>query len=174
MTRDEVAGVILERILTAEGGVANVGDGQGVTRFGQTPRWLATFGFPPPETSDQALANYRTWLVRTRLIAVCDEPDVFAWCVIDWAVQSGHVVAVRALQRALGIHIDGIIGPETEDAVLQCNRRRMAVALIAANVRFEGRLVTDDPKQYARFAAGWANRNAVQIEALATSEETGC
>lgn len=166
MTRDEAAGVILERVLGAEGGIQDVGDGQGVTRFGQTPRWLATFGFAAPETRDQALMNYRTWLVRTRLIAVCDYPDVFAWAVIDWAVQSGHTVALRALQRALKIHVDGLMGPETEDAIANCDRHQVAIALIAANVRFEGRLVTDDPKQYARFAAGWANRNAQQIEAL--------
>lgn len=166
MTRDEAAGVVLALVVDAEGGIKDVGDGKGVTRFGQTPAWLQHWGLPTPTTPDQALANYRVWLVRTRLISLCDYPDVLAWAVIDWAVQSGHLVAIRALQRALGVRPDGIIGPETDAAIERCDRRRIAGDVIAANVQFEGRLVEADPKQYSRYAAGWANRNAKQIRAL--------
>lgn len=166
MTRDEAAGVILQRVIEREGGIADVGDGKGVTRWGQTPAWLQACGFASPATVADALANYRTWLVRTRLIAVCDMPDAFADAVVDWAVHSGHVAAIRALQIALGIRADGMIGPETEAAIEATDRRRMAAKIVGARVRFIGRTVTTSPTQYARFAAGWMNRLAGQIEAL--------
>jgi lysozyme family protein len=173
MTRGDGAGWVIALVLGWEGDIKDVGDGQGVTRFGQTPRWLAQFGFEPPETRDQAVANYRTWLVRTGLIGLCDYPDTLALAVIDWAVHSGHVTAIRGLQRALDLPADGIYGPETQTAVDRLDsargarsRRSVAVHVLAARMRFVGRLVTDRPAD-ARFAAAWSNRLADQVERLA-------
>lgn len=166
MTRDEAADVIIGRVLVREGGIADIGDGKGETRFGQTPGWLATFGFTAPKTQTDAAANYRTWLVRTRLIGVCDEPDAFADNTIDYAVHAGHPVAIRALQRALGIKADGIYGPETQEAVDQCDRGRSAKGVLGARMRDIGRLITDAPQKHARFAAGWLSRLAGQVETL--------
>lgn len=166
MTRDEAAGIVIERVLEREGGIADVGDGMGVTRFGQTAGWLAHFGLPVPTTPEEAMANYRTWLVRTRLIGVCDKADAFADGVIDWAVHAGHTVAIRGLQKALGIPVDGILGPETQAAIDASDRMVMGRKVIAARLRSLGRLITDAPGRHARYAAGWMNRLADQIEAL--------
>lgn len=166
MTRDEAATVILTRVIAREGGIADVGDGSGLTRFGQTPAWLRTFGFAPPTTADEALANYQTWLVRTRLIGLCDAPDVLADAVIDWAVNAGHTTAIAALQRALGVHVDGILGPETQAAIERADRRRIGARVVAAKVRFRGVLIAGNPANYAKFARGWLTRDAEQIEAL--------
>ena len=83
MTRDQVAATIIDKILQREGGVADVGDGKGVTRFGQTPEWLETFGLEPPQTRADAAVNYHSWLDRTGLIGLCDAPDALADAVID-------------------------------------------------------------------------------------------
>jgi lysozyme family protein len=166
VTRDEAAGVLVGRVLVREGGIADVGDGKGVTRFGQTPGWLDQFGFTPPRTPAEAEANYRTWLVRTRLIGVCDVPDAFADGVIDWAVHAGHPVSIRGLQRALGVMVDGVLGPETQAAIDACDRALIGRKVLASRVRSIGRLITDAPQKHARFAAGWLNRLADQIEAL--------
>jgi lysozyme family protein len=173
MTRDDGAAWVIALVLSWEGGIADVGDGKGVTRWGQTPQWLAQFGFEPPKTRDQAVANYRTWLVRTRLIGLCDYPDTLALAVIDWAVSSGHAEAIRGLQRALGTAVDGIYGPETQDLVDRLDscpgarsRQSVAARVLAARMRFIGRLVTDKPTN-ARFAAGWNDRLADQVERLA-------
>lgn len=166
MTRDEAAGVLIARVLADEGGVGQVPGETWTTYWGQTPRWLATFGFPTPTSADEAAANYRTWLNRTGLIGLCDYPDPFAQAVIDWAVNSGHPVAIRALQRRVGATVDGIYGPETQAAVDRVDRRRAAAGVVADRLRFLGRIVTDDPAQHARNMAGWANRVALQIEAL--------
>lgn len=167
MTRDEAAAVILARVIAREGGIRDVGDGKGTTRFGQTPDWLHQWGFPAPTTVAEAGANYRTWLVRTRLIGVCDFPDALSDAVIDFAVHAGHPLVIRALQRALGVTADGIIGPETQEAIDQCDRALVARAVLAARIRYFGRLITDAPDRFARYAAGWMNRIAVQVESLA-------
>lgn len=166
MTKDEVAGVVVARVIQREGGVADVGDGKGLTSFGQTPGWLMQFGLPAPRTPDEAIANYRTWLVRTRLIGVCDQADSLADGTIDFAVHSGHQVAIRGLQRALGIAVDGILGPETQAAVDRCDRALIGRRIVADRLRFLGRLITQAPQQNSRWAAGWMNRLADQIEAL--------
>lgn len=167
MTRDQAATVILERVLDHEGGVGQVDGESWITRFGQTPQWLKTFGFQSPETREDALANYKTWLVRTRLVGLCDVPDVLAMAVIDWAVNAGHPVAIQALQRALGVQADGILGPETQEAIDGCDRQKTAARVVAALVRFRGTLISGNPSRFARYAKGWAYRDADQIEALA-------
>lgn len=166
MTRDEAATVVLEKVLDAEGGIADVGDGAGLTRFGQTSAWLSTFGFQPPATRDEALANYRVWLVRTHLIEVCDYPDALAHKVVDWAVNTSHTVAIIALQRALGLKADGILGPETQTAIEGCDRRQIAGKVFAAHLRFRGELITGNPIKFARFARGWLYRDATLIPEL--------
>lgn len=168
MTRDEAATVVLERVLAYEGGIGQVDGESWVTRFGQTPQWLRQFGFQPPSTVDDALANYRTWLVRTRLIGVCEVPDVLAVSVVDWAVHSGHTIPIAALQRALGVKADAIFGPETQRAVDGCMRRWVASSVLAQRGRFFGELITGNPIRYARYAKGWMARLSDQVEDLFT------
>jgi lysozyme family protein len=166
MTRDEAAALIVGKVIEREGGIADVGDGKGITRFGQTTAWLEQFGFKPPINIVEAENNYLTWLVRTRLIGICDRADSLADLVIDAAVHAGHPWAIKALQHALGLTIDGIWGPETQAAVDGCDRPRIARHVIADRVREDGRLIERDPGRYARYAHGWANRRAAQIESL--------
>lgn len=144
----------------------NVGDGAGETRWGQTPAWLATFGFSSPNSAADAAQNYRTWLVRTGLIHLCDYPDDLADSTIDFAVNSGHRTAIRELQRALGAKPDGVLGPETQAAIESCDRPRIARRMLGGRLRFLGRLITDQPERQSRWAAGWMNRLANQIEVL--------
>ena len=165
MTRDEAAGVVLLRVLDWEGGVADVGDGHGVTRFGQTPGWLQQFGLPAPMTTGEALANYRTWLVKTGILGACDAPDIFAVAVVDWAVHAGHRVAIRGLQLALKEAADGVWGPETQAAVDAADRHALACRLVAARARFTFGLLADPAR--SQWARGWGHRIADQIEALA-------
>jgi lysozyme family protein len=173
MTRDDAAGYVLALVLEWEGGCADVGDGKGETYWGQTPGWLESFGFAVPTTRDEAVANYRTWLVRTRLIGVCDYPDALALAVVDWAVHAGHTTAIRSLQRALGVTPDGILGPETQESIDRLDslpgsrsRQRIAARVVADRLRSLGRIVTDHPAADARYAAGWMARVADQVERL--------
>ena len=164
--RDEV----IRRILEREGGVADVGDGKGVTRFGQTPAWLEQFDLPIPTNEAEAADNYAAWLAITGLDAVVgDEADVLADFVIDFAVHSGHPPAIAALQIALGhLKVDRVIGPKTRaavDALDQVHGRRKAVAVsvFAEELRYQGRAITSNPAKHAKQAHGWANRNADKL-----------
>lgn len=166
MSRDDAATVILERILAREGGIADIHDGAGLTRFGQTPNWLRTWGLRAPETAEQALANYREWLTRTKLIGLCDLPDALADVVIDFAVNAGHWPAIMALQHALRVKADGVLGPLTQTAIDTCRRRKVAAEVLASKIRYHGELVTGNPIRFAQFAKGWAYRDAGQVAAL--------
>lgn len=152
--------------VTAEGGIGDAGDGEGVTHFGQTDRWLSEFHLPTPTTPQQAVLNFLTWLEVVGLSAVCGQADTFALIMIDWAINSGHRPAIVALQLALGVSADGIIGPVTIGALSQANRERLARQMMAAQIRFRGAIITANPAKMSKFAKGWAARDAAKIERL--------
>lgn len=163
--RDE----IVDRVIAREGGVAQVVGETWITRWGQTPQWLATFKLPTPISVEEAHDNYVAWLHLTRLDRLIGEtPDVLADVVIDYAVHSGHTTAIRALQDAVNVPADGVIGPVTLEAVrIDSDRRRAAALIIAARSEHQGRLIARKPQQFAIYALGWARRQAEFIRALA-------
>jgi lysozyme family protein len=166
MTRDDNALMLIGRVITREGGVKDVGDGKGITRYGQTDGWLHQYGLAPPKDAAAAAANYRTWLDRSGLIAICDQADSLAYAVIDFAVHSGASVSIEALQEALHVRADGLWGPITEHALRLMPRPALARRVVAERARFWGRLITEKPDRYAQYAHGWLNRLADEIEAL--------
>lgn len=174
--RDE----IIARILTREGDVADVGDGKGITRYGQTPGWLSQFNFRAPTNATEAAENYAEWMRITKLDQIiADQPDALADSVIDLAVHSGHVLAIMALQRAVHVTADGVIGPVTIGAVaIDEDRRRAAIGVIAWRMEQQGAIIARDWQlakqgklkgrdENAKNALGWARRNAEHIRGLA-------
>lgn len=161
---------LVRRVIEREGGVKDIGDGKGLTRWGQTLGWLSQFNLPAPVNQTEAAENYAEWLRLTRLDAIIgEEPDVASDEVIDFAVHSGHYAAIKALQTALGVTPDGTIGPKTLAALAAVNRSRLAVAVIAAEMKYQGGLITGQPNTYAQWAKGWANRNAEKLIRIAES-----
>ena len=158
---------VIQNVLDREGGIANVGDGEGVTRFGQTAQWLRQWRLPPPNTRDEAAMNYRSWIERVNLDVLCTADDQLPDIVIDFAVHSGERVAIAALQRAIGLKADGVIGPKTMTAVQTADRRHLAHWVIAERLELDNGLITDHPDDFARFARGWARRLGAQIRGLA-------
>jgi lysozyme family protein len=163
--RDALIALLLQR----EGGIADVGDGMGLTRFGQTPAWLEQFNLPIPETSEQAAENYAAWIAITGLDAVIgDSADTLADFVIDFAVHSGHQPAIRALQIVLGhLKVDGVMGPKTRGMIDALSvrvglRTKKAAAVLAEEMRYQGRIITSRPEKHV-YAHGWANRNADKL-----------
>lgn len=159
------ADMILDRILSEEGGIRDVADGKGLTRFGQTPEWLATWSLPVPTTRSAAKENYRLWLLRTGLIALCDRDDALANLTIDWAVHSGHILPIKALQRSLQVTADGILGAKTKAALTTAQRSRIATQILAARLRLIGSIAANRPDYVAR-NWGWFNRLANQLELI--------
>jgi lysozyme family protein len=160
---------VIQRVLLHEGGIADVGDGKGVTRYGQTPDWLATWGLTPPDSPEAAAENYAAWMAKIGLDAVCDTDVTLGCAVTDWAVHSGHVTAIKGLQQALGVTPDGVLGPKTRHALLAPGNgpawRRLTLGVHCARLEFLGRLLTDHPEKHAKYAAGWLNRMATNLRA---------
>lgn len=154
----------LTRLLVREGGVADVGDGKGVTRWGQTPEWLQAFGLQAPASATEAKQNYERWAAKTNLERVCQDGDALAEHLLDFAVHSGEGTAIRALQRIVGVAADGALGPQTLRALALCDRSHVAHKLFAYRLRLAGKLLAREENR--RYAAGWLARLADLAELL--------
>ena len=167
MTISRDVSSVIDRILISEGGVADVGDGMGVTRYGQTPIWLEDWGFVPPSNVSDAAANYEVWMKKLRLDDVIEKSPLVGYLVTDFAVMSHHLPAIKALQSALGVTADGVIGPVTLGALDGLNEHRLALRLLAARGRQLGGAMAMRRKDNRQFARGWMNRFGEQLEELA-------
>ncbi len=159
--------IVVNRVFQREGGVKDVGDGAGVTRWGQTDQWLKTFGLPTPQTIEQAAANYAEWMAQTKLDVIVDKDVELGDDVVDLAVNTGTQTAIRILQTALGVVSDGTIGKDTLAMVAFVNARHLRVEVLARDIEYHGRLITLHPDLYDQFASGWANRAAGKVRSLA-------
>jgi lysozyme family protein len=92
--------------------------------------------------------------------------DGLADIVLDIAVMSGATKAIKAVQAALGVAVDGVLGPRTMAALSASDRRQVTCNVIAWDLEFQGRIITDNP-QRAQYAAGWATRLAGHVRRLA-------
>ncbi len=157
--------VLVGRVLQREGGVVDVGDGKGITRWGQTPGWLAQFTLPTPGSSTDAAANYLTWIGLIGFHPIVDAGDDLADILLDIAVMSDHHKAIKALQQVLGVTVDGVLGQKTLAALAAADRRKLAYFTIAWDMEYQGSAITLNP-QRARYAKGWARRMAVHVRNL--------
>jgi lysozyme family protein len=169
MTETEIVDEVIER----EGGyVDNPADRGGPTKYGITLATLAAWRGASVDADDvaalsvtEARAIYANRYIRVPGFNLLTDPTLRA-VVVDAGVHSGPARAVRWLQEALRVPVDGILGPVTVHAANATDGRRTAIRLCCARVRFLGRLVTDDPKQSV-FAAGWLARVATIVEDIA-------
>ena len=170
---DSVVTAVIARLLEREGGIADVGDGAGVTRYGQTATWLAQWHLPTPVSPAAAAMNYRTWLERTELDALCTADDGLPDVVIDFAIHSGDRAAVMSLQRALQLDgardvvSDGVIGPVTMTALAVCRRSHVACQVHADRLAAVLALIGHRPDVYVQFAYGWGRRLADVLRRVA-------
>ncbi len=159
--------ILIERLLDHEGGIADVKDGMGVTRFGQTPGWLKRYGLPTPSNRDEAAANYRLWLAITELLPIVAPGDNLADILLDIAVMSDATKAIKALQAVFKVPVDGIIGPMTQYALDRADRKQLARDVIAWDMQFQARLVVNNPTLRLQWLEGWTNRMADHVRRLA-------
>jgi lysozyme family protein len=157
----------LTEVLKHEGGYADhPADPGGATNMGITHTTLAAWRGKPVTrqdvralTRDEAAAIYRAryWDV----IRGDDLPRGVDLCVFDFAVNSGPARAARSLQAALGVEMDGTIGPLTLAAAAKREPRALISDLCARRLAFLRSLST-----YSVFGRGW-ERRVSEIEAAA-------
>lgn len=162
---ETVCAIVIGKVLVREGGVADVGDGMGITRYGQTDGWLGQWGLPVPQNRTEAAANYRKWLALTHLEVLCTAPDALPDVVIDYAVNSGDPLPIEALQRALGLPHDGVLGAKTAAALANCNRLIVALNVLADRLELIGHLITHKTED-AKFADNWLHRIGEQVRTV--------
>jgi lysozyme family protein len=91
----------------------------------------------------------------------CDElPSGVDWCVFDWGVNSGMSRSAKALQRIVGVEVDGGIGPMTIQAVEDMAPEEIIIPMHTARQEFYEGLSTFDT-----FGRGWTRRNDETLEA---------
>ena len=153
-----------------EGGLSDhPADRRGLTKYGVTVetlmriRPLATHEDLRQLTKDEAIdVLTEEYALKPGFVQI--QNDAVRFAVIDYAIHSGASAAVRALQRAVGVAVDGIFGPDTAEAVNTFDVVSLLRLITAQRLRHLGRLLTNDPRQSA-FAAGWLNRVATILEA---------
>ena len=154
----------LELVLAHEGGWSDHPDDTGGrTMWGVTEGTLERArenmdGLPEDVadlTQDQARRLYRRLYWED---ANCDLlPWPVSYALMDAAVQHGTHRARKWLQRGLGVHVDGIVGPQTRAAIEDVRDWwRPASRMLLWRAKFYIRILRR-PSQ-ASFAAGWANR----------------
>lgn len=154
----------LDFVLRHEGGfVDHPDDPGGATNFGITlgtyRKWARRHDRPEPGVDDlKAIPAPRVAEIYYHdYWCACHGPDLpthLAFGVFDMGVNAGPARAIRLLQQALGVTVDGAIGPRTLEAV---DARRSDPACFddytARRLTYYGRLST-----FSTFGLGWARR----------------
>jgi lysozyme family protein len=125
-------------------------DPGGLTNFGISHRAY-------PDEDIRAMTLERSKLLYKRdywdKIRGDEMPQGLALCVFDFAVNSGVSEAIKALQRALEVTADGLIGSQTLLAIQRFSPRILIEYLQAERVIYMAELPT-----WKRFRRGWARR----------------
>lgn len=160
MTDDSLIAALLER----EGGyVDRQSDRGGPTNFGITATTLGAWrrlGRPATRAEVRALP-----VAEARDIYAAIYVRPFAWVgdeplrahLVDFAVSSSVLTAIRQLQRVLGVTIDGVAGPRTRAALIAHDPRLVNNALVGARVHYLETIVDGDASQIDHLH-GWVRR----------------
>lgn len=162
MTTDD----ILDEILRREGGYSDrVQDGGGPTNYGITATTLgawrklgrtATRAEVRALTMEDARAIYcQQYITAPRLDRVTD--DALRALLVDFGVHSGPVRAIKALQRAVDVPIDGVLGAQTLAALMALDAGVVYRAVLRERGELMAAILQRDKTQLV-FAAGWLRR----------------
>jgi len=180
----------LKDILRREGGfVDHPADRGGATNFGITAATLGDWrGLGRPASRDEvkALTEREARAIYTQRYLKDTGFDQIRNAklrdlLLDCAVHHGPARATKWLQEAVGVTVDGKVGPRTLAAVRSFGRapsatspslrsgqrlrmttasaEKLRMAILAKRLEFFGDLITRDPRQ-AVFAKGWMRRVA--------------
>lgn len=119
----------VEFVLSQEGLYCNdPNDPGGETKYGISKRSYPSLDIAMI-TLDQAVAIYRKDFWDK---CKCEEmPYPVALAVFDAAVNQGVSASIRALQKSLGVVVDGVIGTKTLAAITETNSTMLLVELVA-------------------------------------------
>lgn len=149
----------VETVLRHEGGyVNNPKDPGGETNFGISKRAYPTLNIRDLTREDAKFIYFSDYWQKMR----CDKlPFGIALVLFDFGVNAGTGRAVKALQRAVGVKTDGVIGDKTLAAIEGLNTAYVVERLCVERVLYYTGLDT-----FKTFGRGWIIRS---IETMATA-----
>lgn len=146
----------VERVLRAEGGYVNdPADPGGETKYGISRRAYPALDIAAL-TEDDARAVYRRdyWdACRCDLL-----PAPLDWLVFDAAVNQGVQAAGKMLQGAVGVAVDGKIGPATVAAAKRADAEAPARFMTLRAMRYAS------SPGWVRYGAGWVKRLFITMQ----------
>lgn len=147
-------GRAFDLLMLREGGfVDDPKDTGGVTKYGISLHAYPHLGYEGIKnlTREQARALYLQdyW----SKIRGDDLPDGLALCVFDYAVNSGVGAAIRLLQQAVQVPVDGALGPITLAAMKRIPERELI-----EHFSTERLLLLTTMSGWPRFRRGWTRR----------------
>lgn len=165
---DQHKAIIIEEIRRFEGGYNRITEDRGgATKYGITQSTLSAWrnAQATPQdvqglTEDEAIAIY--WERYMERYANLTANEMLLRLLFDSAIQHGNVQATKMMQRAIRATDDGIIGPETRNAMRHAEPGAIYYQVLAQRARFYADILQHHPEQRI-FAAGWINRVAYFI-----------
>lgn len=163
---------LIDQLIVREGGAAYTNapaDRGGPTKYGITLRTLQTSRGRPVQAVDvEALTE-----AEARAIYRKNYLAPYAWipyeglrcAVVDSAVNTGPAETIKALQRALGVPVDGVVGPRTRAAIGAASGMLVLPAFIAYRIAYYCALVDAHPTQGV-WLHGWVRRAVSCLEGL--------
>lgn len=140
-------------------------DPGGLTRYGIAKRFNPDVDVAAlTEQSAREIYAKRYWVP-----AACNLlPHSLALVCFDTAVHAGVNAAREFLQRALGVAVDGRIGPATVGAAKACHQPDVILRMLQLRA---DRLLSRDDAAEERFERGWIARLlTVAVEAMTLTE----
>lgn len=159
----------LDFVLSREGGYVNDStDKGGETKFGISDKRdgiadgkTDVNGDGKPDTTIKELSAEQAAQIYYRdywQAAYCTNwPDGISLFVFDAAVQHGVKAAIRQLQSAAGVTADGIVGPNTNRAVIGADPEWLLNRCFLRRSRFYADIIKSNASQ-GKYLSGWFNR----------------
>lgn len=155
----------MEFILAHEGGLTLDPDDDGNWTGGEkgkgelkgTKYGISAASFPNLDIAGLTIADAKALYFKYYwLVCKCDKlPSPLALTTMDAAVNQGTGAATRMLQEALGVKVDGVIGPVTLNAAVNSNLKQSLPYLVAARA-----LRYATTKNVQLYGKGWFRRLA--------------
>ena len=148
---NRVLDIAFNQLIVSEGGYVNDPDDPG----GETKYGVSKRAYPNVDiknlTIEQAKEIYcKDYWDRCKCGQI---PDCLSIMVADTAYNSGCNRAIKLLQQAVNVKVDGIIGNGTLCAVNSCNREQALETYADLRLEFLQSL-----KTWKKYGKGWTNR----------------
>ena len=157
------------RLLRLEGGfVNNPSDKGGPTKYGVILSTWKQYGYDKDRDGDIDVEDLKKITTDdAKQIAKKIFWDFFkadqiknqsvAEIIVDWAYNSGRVVAAKKVQQILKVPVDGDFGRITLQAINKANQASLFEAIKASRAQYYQKIVENNPSQLI-FLRGWMNR----------------